>query len=220
VSVRPAASLDALELDHVLIAVADLAAAAREIEARHGLASIEGGRHPGWGTANRIVPLGESYLELVSVVDEAEAEQSSFGSWVARVRSKPGRLLGWAVRTHELDDVARRLGLTIGAGSRATRSGQLLRWRLAGIEQAAAEPSLPFFMEWAQGTPFPGRAPTHHPSGAVRIAELQLDGDADRVGAWLGAHRLPIAVRAGAPAVASIVLTGPAGDLILDADRL
>jgi len=40
--------------------VADLRAAAQELEARHGLVAVEGGRHPGWGTANRIVPLGES----------------------------------------------------------------------------------------------------------------------------------------------------------------
>ena len=71
--------------------MADLAAAAEEIEARHGLASIEGGRHPGWGTANRIVPLGEAYLELVAVVDEAEAAQSPFGRWVGRrVPRSPG----------------------------------------------------------------------------------------------------------------------------------
>jgi hypothetical protein len=197
--------------------VSDLEAAAHAIEARHGLDSTEGGRHPGWGTANTIVPLGESYLELVSVVDEAEAAQNSFGTWVARVHPQ---LLGWAVRTHELDDVARRLDLTIVAGSRATRSGEVLRWRVAGIEQAAAEPSLPFFIEWAPGTPFPGRAPARHPAGAVRIAELRLDGDADRLAAWLGVHRLPIAVRAGAPAVATIVLTGPAGDIILDAAPL
>jgi hypothetical protein len=59
---RASTTLAALELDHVLIAVSDLAAAAREIEVRYGLVSIEGGRHPGWGTANRIVPLGETYL--------------------------------------------------------------------------------------------------------------------------------------------------------------
>src|SRR5438132_3854521 len=76
--------LGSLDLDHVLIAVADLASAGREIETRHGLASVEGGRHPGWGTANRIVPLGEAYLELIAVSDEAEAAQSPFGSWVAR----------------------------------------------------------------------------------------------------------------------------------------
>ncbi len=187
-----------LELDHVVIAVSDLAAAAREMEARHGLAVIEGGRHPGWGTANRIVPLGETYLELAAVVDEAEAAQSAFGRWVAGV---PPGLLGWAVRTDRLDEVARRLGLTVQAGSRAGRDGRLVRWRVAGIEQAAAEPSLPFFIEWAHGTSLPGRA------GAVGIAELLLDGDADRLAAWLGGHRLPISVHDGAPAVAGIVLT-------------
>src|SRR5215217_5363619 len=159
---RSTTTLLGLELDHVLIAVADLAAVAQELEARHGLASIEGGRHPGWGTANRIVPLGEAYLELVAVVDEAQAAQSAFGSWLAqasRARAKP---LGWAVRTNELDGVASRLGLAVAAGSRATRGGQLLRWRLAGIEQAAAEPSLPFFIEWEPGTPLPGRRQATH----------------------------------------------------------
>jgi hypothetical protein len=62
-----------VELDHVLVAVSDLAESARELEVRYGLASIEGGCHPGWGTANRIVPLGDAYLELVTVVDEEEA---------------------------------------------------------------------------------------------------------------------------------------------------
>ena len=96
--------------------MADLAAAAREIEARHGLASIEGGRHPGWGTANRIVPLGEAYIELVAVVDEAEAAQSPFGRWVAQAHPTLAQPLGWAVRTNKLDDVARRLDLVVAAG--------------------------------------------------------------------------------------------------------
>jgi hypothetical protein len=200
--------------------VADLAAAAEEIEARHGLASIEGGRHPGWGTANRIVPLGEAYLELVAVVDEAEAAQSPFGRWVAAAHPSLRRLLGWAVRTNELDDFARRLDLTVAAGSRTGRSGQLVRWRLAGIEQATAEPSLPLFIEWGDGTPLPGRAPATHRAGAVQIATLRLDGDADRLAAWLGAHRLPITVRPGTPAVASIALTGAAGEFVLDTDRM
>jgi Glyoxalase-like domain len=209
-----------LELDHVLIAVSDLAAAAREIEARHGLASTEGGRHPGWGTANRIVPLGETYLELVAVVDKSEAAQSPFGRWVAAVHPKLAQPLGWAVRTHQLDEVARRLGLTVDAGSRAGRDGRLVRWRLAGIEQAAAEPSFPFFIEWAHDTSLPGRASATHRTGAVEIAELQLEGDADRLTAWLDGQRLPITVRQGAPAVARILLTGAAGEIALDANQL
>jgi hypothetical protein len=204
-----------VKLDHILIAVADLAAAVREFEARYGLVSIEGGRHPGWGTANRIVPLGDTYLELVAVVDRAEAAQSPFGSWVAAAHPTLARPLGWAVRTHELDDVARRLDLTISPGSRVARDGQLVSWRLAGLEQAAAEPSLPFFIEWGQGTPLPGRGPAAHPAGAVQIAKLQLNGDANRVAAWLGPHRLPISICAGAPAVESIVLIGAADEIVL-----
>jgi hypothetical protein len=46
-----------------------------------------------------------------------------------------------AIRTHELDDFARRLDLTVAAGSPAGRSGQLVRWQLAGIRTRR----IPFF---------------------------------------------------------------------------
>ena len=195
----------------MLIAVSDLAVAARELEARYGVASVEGGRHPGWGTANRIVPLGDAYLELVAIADESEARQSLLGRWVAARRGGLARPLGWAVRTDGLDDVAGRLGLTVHTGSRDLPGGGVVRWRMAGLEQAVAEPSLPFFLEWAPGTPFPGRTAAAHPAGAVRIAALELEGDADRLAVWLGEHDLPIRVRPGEAAVAAIELTGASG---------
>jgi Glyoxalase-like domain len=204
-----------VELDHVLIAVADLAAAGRELEVRHGLASIEGGRHPAWGTANRIVPLGDSYLELVAIVDAAKAAESAFGRWVASSASNPGRPLGWAVRTSQLDEIAPRLDLSINAGSRSTPGGEQLRWRSAGIDQAAAEPSLPFFIEWAPQTQFPGRADIHHRAGTARIARLVLDADPARLAGWLGDHQLPIVVRAGKPAVTAIHVAMGASEIVL-----
>ena len=97
-----------LAIDHVVLPVTDLALAAAELEARYGLASIEGGRHPAWGTANRIVPLGDCYLELVAVIDAATAAHTSFGTWVAK--ATPGEPLGWAVRTDAIEAVGRRLG--------------------------------------------------------------------------------------------------------------
>jgi hypothetical protein len=69
-----------LEIDHVIVAVADLDVAAAALEREHGLASVAGGRHPGHGTGNRIVPLGDSYLELMAVVDEDEASASPLGA--------------------------------------------------------------------------------------------------------------------------------------------
>jgi len=172
-----------------LIAAADLESAAP------GLESVEGGRHPGWGTANRIIPLGDTYIELVTVVDEAEAANSVFGRWVAGAPDGP---LGWAVRTDRLDEVADRLGLTVTDGSRIGRDGRRIQWRLAGVERAAAEPCLPFFIQWAPGTTLPG----HGHDGW--IDGLELVGDDARLHDWLGDHHLPITVRAGPPAVAAI----------------
>jgi hypothetical protein len=189
-----------IEVDHVLIAVDDLEAAAKEVEERYGLASVEGGRHQGFGTANRIVPLGETYLELVAVVDDEEAAASGFGSWV-RGGEHP-RLLGWCLRTDELDAVAKRLGLTIADGSRARPDGAVLRWRMAGLERSAEEPSLPFFIEWGAGTPYPGEALTQ----SATIDELRLEGDPERIEEWLGGAKVPISVSQGRPALRSIVL--------------
>jgi len=159
-----------MELDHVLIAVSDLEAAATEVEERLGLASVEGGRHQGLGTANRIVPLGKTYLELVAVVDEAEAAQGGFGSWVAD--GDLPRLLGWCMRTDDLDAVADRLDLTIADGARARPDGTVLRWRMAGLERSADEPLLPFFIEWGEGTPYPGE--TLGQSATIRELRLSV----------------------------------------------
>src|SRR6185503_19952252 len=188
-----------MELDHVLIAVTDLEDGAREFE-RHGLSSVEGGRHRDWGTANRIVPLGSCYIELIAVVDDAVAADSALGRWVAGGASPEGRPLGWAVRTSGLDDVAGRLDLVVRSGSRLTPSGEELRWRSAGVEEAIAEPCLPFFIEWDEGTRLPG---TEDPRPAT-ISRLVLEGSPDRVGAWLGDHALPIRVLDGPAEVAAV----------------
>jgi hypothetical protein len=203
-----------VELDHVVVAVSDLDAAALALESRHGLASVVGGRHPAWGTANRIVPLGATYLELVAVVDAGAAAASVFGRWVAGAVDGP---LGWVVRVPSLDPVAGRLGLAVGAGSRALPSGGVLRWRVAGIEEAAAEPCLPFVLEWAADAPFPGATPIDHPAGVTRIARLELEGDPERIAGRLGDAALPVSVSPGAPRVARVVLEAARGEVVLAA---
>jgi hypothetical protein len=204
-----------MELDHVLIPVGDLAAAGRELEVRHGLASIQGGRHPGWGTANTIVPLGNTYLELVTVVDARRAAESAFGRWVVSAVSSPAPSLGWAARTSDIDGVARRLKLPIGFGSRDMPGGDQLRWRTVGIDQAAAEPSLPFFIEWAPGTELPGQTAVQHRVGTARISRLVIQADPARLADWLGHHQLPIEVRPGKPALTAIYLSSDAGEIVI-----
>ncbi|HET9723589.1 MAG TPA: VOC family protein [Actinomycetota bacterium] len=203
-----------MEIDHVLLATRDLGDAARELEARHGLRPIAGGRHPGWGTENRIVALGDAYLELVAVADPEEARDSAFGRWVAGAGHHLLRPLGWAVRPVDLDDVARRRRLVVTSGARITPTGERLAWRTAGVDQAAAEPSLPFFIGWEPGSRFPGSADTDaHP----RLVRLVLEGDPSRLASWLGGHALPLEVRLGAPAVVALTVRTPAGETVVEA---
>jgi hypothetical protein len=198
-------------VDHLLVATGDLEAAAATA-AGFGLPVAVGGRHPGWGTANRIVPLGGAYLELIAVVDPSETASSPFGAWVAA--SPPGPM-GWAVRPDDLDATARRLGLGIVPGSRATPEGRTLRWRTAGVERVAAEPSLPFFIEWEPGAPVPGAG-----GAGVAIERVDLRGDTARLAEWLGEADLPVAVRPGPPAVERFVLRGADGAVTFDAATL
>jgi len=195
-------------VDHLLVATADLDAAADAAEGL-GLPVAAGGRHPGWGTANRIVPLGDAYLELVAVVDPAEAATSGFGSWVAAAPPGP---MGWAVRPGDLATTAGRLGLDRVPGSRAAADGRTLRWRTAGVERAAMEPFLPFFIAWEPGTPFPGAA-----GAGIEVERVDLRGDADRLAAWLSGAVLPLRVRPGPAAVERIVLRAAAGQVTIAA---
>ncbi len=202
-----------LAIDHVILPARDLAIAAAELEARHGLAWVEGGRHPAWGTANRIVPLGGTYLELVSVVDAEAAARSDFGRWIGA--AIPGRPLGWAVRTDAIDAVGRRLRLPVLAGSRVDPSGADITWRSVGLDIAVREPGLPFFIQWGDGVPLPGAAAVAHRGGPVTLKRLSVTVDPNRLADWLGDHDLPIDV-AGPSESSAITLTRTDVDFTLD----
>src|SRR3982074_2163324 len=138
----------ALRVDHIIWGVEDLGRAAVGVQERYGLASVSGGRHPGWGTANRIIPLGPSYLELIAVVDAGEATADPVGSGYARHIEAADGLMLWCLATDELDTIAARLDLPVEAKSRVLPDGTSLGWRLVGLPEALDNPSLPFFIEW------------------------------------------------------------------------
>src|SRR5204863_3015141 len=96
-------------VDHVLLPVADLEVGAQRFYERFGLKGIPGGRHPGLGTANRIVPLGLQYLELIAVVDETEAAASRLGRRVAAAAAAGRTFSDWALRTEDLESLRRKL---------------------------------------------------------------------------------------------------------------
>jgi hypothetical protein len=202
-----------LAIDHVILPVNDLALEAEGFRARYGLASVEGGRHPAWGTANWIVPLGDTYLELVAVVDRESASRSPFGRWIAS--AIPGRPLGWAVRTNSIDAVAQRLDQPVVPGSRMDPRGALITWRSVGLDVAVREPGLPFFIQWGDGVSLPGAAAVRHPGGPATLKLMSVAANHERLAEWLGDHDLPIAVTRPF-GTSAITLSRGEGDLIIE----
>jgi Glyoxalase-like domain len=108
-----------LRIDHVVLAVRDLDAAGTRILKEVGLGSLPGGRHRGWGTENRVVPLGHEYVELLAVADPVEAESSPVETRISNASRSGNRLVALCVSTDRIEGVAERLGLAVTPGSRS-----------------------------------------------------------------------------------------------------
>ena len=205
-----------LRLDHVIFATADLDATADDWRKRLGLDSVEGGRHERWGTANRIVPLGDDYVELVAVVDRDEGGANAFGR---AVLERGEGWLGPVVRTDDLDAVAARLGLETSEGSRRRPDGETLRWRSAGFDDPRRAWWMPFFIEWdISPENHPGRERAGHGLRVAGIAAVSLAGDRERLRSWLGdADTLPFEIAdAGAAEGAMRSVTIATSDGVLE----
>ena len=63
-------------IDHIIIGVHNLDQAATQFSQKLGLAVSGGGVHPTGGTANRIIVIGDTYLELMAIYNPEEAQQS------------------------------------------------------------------------------------------------------------------------------------------------
>jgi hypothetical protein len=176
-----------VELDHLVVACATLVQGDAWLRALAGVPSAPGGRHPGWGTHNRLLRLdARTYLELIAPDPDAPAPQQPrpFGlddpALRRRVAERP-RLVHFVCRVAKLDEGRiRALGYDPGPIVAMTRGA--LSWRIAmpGDEQAAAQRwsddgrLLPTLIEWAGGAE-PERHPLDvlAPSG-VTLAALRL----------------------------------------------
>lgn len=139
-----------LGIDHLVIACADPDAAVEALERDLGLVGGGGGRHEALGTFNRLVWLGDTYLELIGVFDRTLADASWVGAPTARALDEGGGLATWAVATDDIEaDVAtlRSRGADLGApiaGERHRPDGAVVRWRLAAPPRLG--PGLPPFL--------------------------------------------------------------------------
>jgi hypothetical protein len=205
-----------LRIDHPVRVVPDLDRAAERWRREYGLDSSVGGRHARWGTANRIVPLGDGYVELIGVADPEEAGPSEFGRSVMRRAAMGETWLTFAVATDDLDGVAARLGLEVTEGSRERPDGVTVRWRSAGQEALRREDWMPFFIEWRTGPELhPGRTRAGHGISVDGISWIEVGGDAARLRDWLGGSGLPIRVTSGPAGVRAVALSTASGDVVI-----
>ena len=205
-----------LRIDHVVYAVPDLDEAAARFEADHGLRSIAGGVHPRWGTGNRVIPLGEDYVELIAVVDAATAASTVLGRAVGGAAAGRGRWFALCLADDDLDATAARLGLTAEPGSRTLPDGRVVSWRGAGIDDPRRTPDLPFFIAWDVPPELhPGAGDGSHPGGATGIAWVEIGGDAARFEAWTGGAALPVRVVDAEPGVRAVGLRTPGGEVVV-----
>jgi Glyoxalase-like domain len=196
-----------LELDHVVLGVADLEAAAARLHERHRLTAVEGGRHKAAGTSNWIVPLDDAYIELLTVEDPARAQDSPFGRWMLERAGKPDAWIGWCLRTDDLDGVCARLGVDPHPMARGA-----LRWRIAGVERAWRDPSVPFFIQWdAPRSEWPGRAGGPTQASDARLTAVEVGADEAVLRDWAGELPGTIRVTAGPPCVHSVTVAGAGG---------
>jgi hypothetical protein len=177
-----------LRVDHVVYGVRDLDAAGERLARDLGLSSVPGGVHPGLGTANRLIGLGDSYLELLAgaLVDSLLGDG-------------PDALLGWMVRTDDIEAEAARLGLEVIPMSRSRPDGVELRWRLAGW---GLRGPLPVFIQW--DTPW-------EPGGDARLEWVEVAVDPASLAEWVGDAELPVRFAEGTPGVHAVGVRLPNG---------
>jgi len=205
-----------LALDHLGYAVRDLDGAAVRFREELGLDSVVGGRHVGFGTANRIVPLGDQYIEIVGVVDEAEAEGSAFGRSVLERTTDGDGWLVIVVATDDVDAEAARLGLEVTTGARSRPDGTEVRWRMTGLDAPQREPWMPFFMTWdIPDELHPGRQRAGHVVKAQGLAWVEVGGDVERLRAWLGGRDLPIRVTDAPPGLVRAAVATARGEIVI-----
>src|SRR4051812_10686667 len=172
-----------MRVDHLVWYSPDLGAGEAHLERLTNTKPIFGGIHPGEGTRNALLSLGEeTYLEILAPdPDQSETARDP----ELRALSGAG-LYHWAAGGAELNSLREQAlaagldGSDIVTGGRALPDGGRLQWSLFGIRNHAFGALVPFFIDWtgsehpAKTVPRCGRvlridASTREPEGLTAV---------------------------------------------------
>src|SRR5207253_988917 len=95
------------------------------------------------------------------------------------------------------------------------------RPRLVGAARAFAEPCFPFFIAWDDAARVrralsETSASVHHERGARGIAWVEVAGDRDAIGEWIGDLGPRVRVAPGEPALRAIGIATDDGEAVLE----
>lgn len=208
-------------LDHVLLGARDLPTATARLHDEHGLVALSGGLLAG-GLRNAIVPLRDGqYLELIAVDEPRPAEPSSTEQWIIDATEGGDRPVWFAIRSDDLDAVAKRTGRPV-IHNVAREAGGPMRGGWRSIWPAGgAHSGLPFFIDYdtpwdrqlaIRDADYARAASPAHPGSIISVDVVGVESG--MLWSWLGASEGSLPLR---PA-ASGAQTGIAAVRIASAD--
>jgi hypothetical protein len=142
-------------LDHIMLGCNDLDGGIAFVEQRTGVRAAFGGVHPGRGTCNAFLSLGEKqHLEIIA----PDPGQTSVEAWAIPELSRlktliEPKLVGWVIHTRNIETFVAMLhqrGLAVQGPFPAFRTGSdgtVVRWKIATLVDDSNS-ILPSFIEW------------------------------------------------------------------------
>ena len=201
-------------LDHILLGSPDLQAGIEFVEKHTGVRAAFGGVHPGRGTQNALLSLGERrYLEIIAPDPEQPGVKNPIASNLHSF-AEP-RLVGWAAHPGSVTAFAEKLraaGIAFEGptpGSRKRPDGQLLKWQIVSLSDTASG-LLPFFIEWGQDSVHPS---VDAPKGGALLRFSAETPEPEKLTATLKRLNLDLPVKKGEKARLHAVISGPKGNL-------
>jgi hypothetical protein len=158
-----------LALDHLAVSAESLEAGVAWVEGALGTRLAGGGKHPHMATHNRLLGLGDLYLEVIA--PDPEARRPAWPRWFDLDRFHgPPRLTNWICRTGNLD---RSLAAApAGTGSPVDLQRGDYHWRMAVPDDGRLpfDNAFPALIEW-QGPLHPARS---LPDSGMRLVRLDI----------------------------------------------
>lgn len=201
-------------LDHILLGSPDLESGIDFVEKHTGVRATFGGVHPGRGTRNALLSLGERrYLEIIAPDPAQPGVKNPIASNLHSL-AEP-RLVGWAAHPGSITAYAEKLRAAgIGfdgptPGSRKRPDGQVLKWQIVSLADTASG-LLPFFIEWSQDSVHPS---VDAPSGCSLLSFAAETPDPEKLTVKLKSLNLDLPVNKREKPRLHAVISGPKGNL-------